>query len=78
MDLKTVAIVLLGLWAFKRFGHAHEVARRQVEIVPADPYIGLGTIWDAIDGGAYDYNAHAPLVATVAGGQTQASACICR
>lgn len=76
MDLKTVAIVIIGLWAFKRLGYAH--AQAQVEIAPADPYIGLGTIWDAIDGGAYNYNAHAPLVATVGVEQTMAAPCVCR
>lgn len=78
MNLKTVALVIFGLWAFKRLGHAHAVAQQSVEIAPVDPYSGLGDVWGALNGGLYDYNAHAPLVATVGCDQAMASPCMCR
>lgn len=78
MNLKTIALVVVGLWAFKRMGHAHAIAQQSVEIIPADPYGGIGDLWGVLNGGLYDYNAHAPLIATVGDGQAMATPCVCR
>lgn len=77
MDIKTIALVIFGLWAFKRLGHAHEVAITKTEIVPVDPYMGVGSLWDTLNTADYGYNAHPPTLAVIGGNQTLAAPCMC-
>jgi hypothetical protein len=57
MDIKTVFLCLGLLWLGKRIAHARHVDLRTTELDIVDPYAGLTSAWDRING-TVSPNAH--------------------
>ncbi|AXS79854.1 hypothetical protein [Dechloromonas sp. HYN0024] len=83
--IKNIALVIVGLWLFKKLGHAHASATISAEIAPVDPYGSITNQWEQMQGyglgdyGPYGPNAHAPGFHQVIGQEPMtANPCVCR
>lgn len=50
--MKTVVLVILGVWLAQRWGLAQSTQKslEQIEQLPADPYSGVTSLWQQLDG----------------------------